>query len=139
MKGRKAVRARLGSSLRVFIFGLVAFLVAFQDLALPSSLAPRLAHEGTVAVSAAVGVDCAQQNSRSSKDDGRTHDCPLTGICCVAGCHGQTSTDLTEEASSAFAWTEASNGAVGCIALMDRIALTGWASAWSSRAPPRAS
>jgi hypothetical protein len=136
-KVKKAAEARLGARLRAAFFALAAFIVSFQGLGLTSLLARGIQDEGAVAVTTPVGVDCAQQNSDLPRGDRRTHDCPLTGFCCVAGCDGQASIGLAETPFVAVPWTGLENGPVGRIAwAQGRISCAGWASSWSSRAPP---
>jgi hypothetical protein len=137
-KVKRAAEARLGARLRAVLFGLAAFIVAFQGLALTFSLARGVLHEGGVAITTPVGVDCARQNSDSPPGDRRTHDCLLSGLCCVvAGCDGQASIGLANASFAHVQWTGSESGPVGRIDwTQDRISCAGWASSWSSRAPP---
>ena len=81
--------------------------------------------------------DCAQDDSRSPASDGHAHKCSLAGLCCLASCEAQTF-GLAGAAFSLAPWHRSAADAVKPHApARSRLAQAGWASAWSSRAPPR--
>ncbi len=125
---------RLGRVRAVF-FGFVAFVMALQGLALASPAARSASQEGVVA---AVAVECAQEDTRSPAGDGRPHKCSPAGLCCLASCDGRPSFGLAGAAFNPAFWSRWAADAVKPHApARSRLALAGWASAWSARAPPR--
>jgi hypothetical protein len=126
-------------SVRAVLFGFVALVIALQGFALTLCRAQTASDEGIVAVSTAVSVDCTQEDPNSPPSDGRLHNCLLAGLCCLPGCEGQAWFGLAGAASSAAAWSRSvSEGVERYAPAWPRLALAGWASAWSSRAPPPA-
>ena len=122
---------------RAALFGFVAFVMALQGVVLASPWARSASHEEIAAVSIAAVVDCAQDDTRSPSSDGRAHKCSLAGLCCSAGCEAQTFA-LPGAAFSLAPWSRLAADAVKPHdPARSRLALAGWASAWSSRAPPR--
>ncbi|RNJ50443.1 hypothetical protein D1O30_13480 [Methylocystis hirsuta] len=127
---------RLGR-VRAALFGFVAFVMTLQAVVLASPWAQSASHEEIAAVSIAAVVDCAQDDSRLPASDGHAHKCSLAGLCCLAGCEAQTFA-LPGAAFSLAPWSRLATDAVKPHdPARSRLALAGWASAWSSRAPPQ--
>lgn len=123
---------------RAVLFGLVVFVMAVQGVALALSRAQAASHEGVAGVSTAASVDCAREDSRAPSNDGRAHQCSLAGLCCLASCERQTSFGLAGTAFSAAAFSRSATDRVEPSApVRRRVRPAGWASAWSSRAPPQ--
>lgn len=124
-------------SVRAVLFGLVAFVMVFQGLA--SLAAPWTRSASQEGVVAAVAIDCAREDSRPPASDGRPHKCSLAALCCLASCDGHPSFGLAGAAFSVAAWSGSESEGVEPFApARRRLAIAGWASAWSSRAPPQA-
>lgn len=125
---------RLGR-VRAVLFGFVALVMALQGLALISPGARSASREGVVA---AASADCTQEESGSPASDGRPHKCSPAGLCCLASCDGHASFALASAAYSLACWNRsAAEAAKPRAPARSRLAQAGWASAWSSRAPPQ--
>ncbi|PWB91641.1 hypothetical protein C5688_03750 [Methylocystis sp. MitZ-2018] len=132
----ESARRRLGR-IRAILLSLIAFVMAVQGVVLASSWARSASHEEIAAVSIAAVVDCAQDDTRSPASDGHPHKCSLAGLCCLASCEAPTF-GLAGAGFSLAPWRRLAADAVKPRApARSRLALAGWASAWSSRAPPR--
>lgn len=85
---------------------------------------------------AAISDDCARHDRRPSPGEPDRDACHFGGLCCAAGCGGPVAVDASP-APRAFARYPGTTRGVGRYAArQDFLALAGWASAWSSRAPP---
>ena len=132
----ESARRRLGR-IRAILLSLIAFVMAVQGVVLASSWARSASHEEIAAVSIAAVVDCAQEDSRSPAGDGQPHKCSLAGLCCLASCDGHESFGLAAAAFSLASWNRSgADPAKPGAPARSRLAQAGWASAWSSRAPP---
>ncbi|HEY8261856.1 MAG TPA: hypothetical protein VIG55_11655 [Methylosinus sp.] len=102
------------------------------------SVAPRAMAETGARVGAGVGVDCLSHDLGHSSGGPSQGACHLGGPCCVSECPGGAPPDCASARVSAlrrrFQIVARAFAARG-----DRLCLAGWASAWSSRAPPRRS
>lgn len=137
MRASESAGRRLGR-VRAILFGFVAFVIAVQGVVLASAWARSASHEEIAAVSIAAVADCAQDDTRSPANDGRAHKCSLAGLCCSASCEAQTF-GLPGTAFSLAPWSRLAADAVKPpVPVRRRLALVGWATAWSSRAPPSA-
>lgn len=132
----ESARRRLGR-VRAILLSLIAFVMAVQGVALASPWAQNASHKEIAAVSIAAVADCAQDDTRSPANDGHAHKCSLAGLCCSASYEVQTF-GLPGAAFSLAPWRRLAADAVKPHApARSRLAQAGWASAWSSRAPPR--
>ncbi len=127
---------RLGR-VRAILFSFIAFVMAVQGVVLASPWARSASHEEIAAVSIAAVIDCAQDDTRAPANDGHAHNCSLAGLCCSASYEAPTFS-LPGASFSLAPWRRSAADAVKPRApARSRLALAGWASAWSSRAPPR--
>jgi hypothetical protein len=90
-----------------------------------------------VALPGVTTSDCAADGSQDGRHDGRHENCPLPGFCCVAGCDADPVAGSTSCHEGALEQSEFFTAAKGRPAISARgEAVAGWATAWSSRAPP---
>lgn len=119
---------------RAPIAGLMALLFFVVGLLADLPHWPRRAPDGGVALSTA--ADCAGHQSKRTSGDSRQGECHSGGLCCAAGCDQPAHAEIP--ALRGFVpHAEPSGTASQYAAREDFLALAGWASAWSSRAPPR--
>lgn len=138
MGGMRAAAAGVARRTSAPLACIVVLLLVFQSLAFPAPQSANAAFRGIGAVST-IGVDCAAHDVKGAPEIPRPHDCPLTGLCCVACCDGPPQTGVETTASSEILWTGSAAGhTLRIVHAQGRIVPAGGTRAWSSRAPPRA-
>lgn len=119
---------------RASVAGLMALLIFVAGLLAELPRWSRHAPDGGFALS--IAADCADHRSKRTSDDSRRGECHFGGLCCAAGCDQPAHADIP--ALRGLVPRAASSGAPAqYTAREDFLALAGWATAWSSRAPPR--
>jgi hypothetical protein len=131
----RAALGERGCRLRARLAGAVALLLFVASVFVAS---PR----GSWAMAEALGfrstgaADCLRHDSRRPAGDPAGGACHLGGLCCAAGFDGSAPVDSVSARLPASRLQPATVRQA-YDAREDFLALAGWASSWSSRAPPR--
>jgi hypothetical protein len=122
------------SSLREWLAGAIALLLLVSSLVLAPPQGSRSASQGLgLAVS-----DCLSHDPAAPPGE-RRNACGSGALCCAGGCDSSASIGVPAGRQTFILATAPEEGAARRSIHANRfLALAGWASAWSSRAPPRA-